>query len=95
MSELVATSILQPAPDIVWREVAGEMVLLDPEGSVIMGLNGTGGRVWSLLDGRMSLQEIAKTLANEFEINAEVALEDALAFSKVLLARGLTRLAGE
>ena len=64
-------SVLVPAPDMVWREVGGEMVLLDPNQNKIMGLNGTGGEVWNALDGTRTLAEVASLLAARFDKDAD------------------------
>ena len=82
-------SVLVPAPDMVWREVGGEMVLLDPNQNKIMGLNGTGGEVWNALDGTRTLAEVASLLAARFDKDADEVIEDVLAFARVLVERGL------
>lgn len=77
--------------DMVWREVAGETVIVDPDGSVIMGLNGTGGRVWERLDGLRTLGDIAAELAETHGVDTDHVLSDVVAFAKVLVQRSLAR----
>ena len=84
--------ILQQLPDIVWREIAGETVLLDPEGSVLMGLNRSGGRMWELLDGKRSIAEVASTLATHYKQPEDAVLGDMMSFAKTLLDKNLARL---
>src|SRR5262245_4432141 len=48
-----------------WRRVGKEMVLLQPRGERMFGLNGTGARVWEFLDGKRSVREIAENMAGE------------------------------
>jgi hypothetical protein len=83
-----STSILRPT-DIAWREVAGEMVVLDLQASVIFGLNGTGGQMWQLLDGRRTLADVAADLAARYQTSADRVLADVMSFAKVLVDRGL------
>jgi hypothetical protein len=59
--------------DVVWRDIAGEMVVLDLDSKVVMGLNDTGGGVWERLDGSTSLESIRQALRESFNVsNKEV-----------------------
>ncbi len=84
-------TVIVARSDMVWREVAGEIVIVDPDGSVIMGLNGTGGRVWERLDGIRTLGDIAAELAKEHGVDADQTLSDVVAFAAVLVERSLAR----
>ena len=92
MSELTASAILTADPAIVWREVAGEVVLLNPKSDRIMGLNGCGGETWKLLDGERSLATIATHIAEGFCADAEQVLADVVEFAAVLVERGLAKI---
>lgn len=85
-------TVLVPG-DLVWREVAGEMVVLDAQGKTVFGLNRVGGAVWKRLDGVRALGDIAGEIAGEFRVDAERALGDVLAFAEVLVTRKLVRCA--
>jgi hypothetical protein len=86
--ELGADSVIARR-DVVWRDVAGELVIVDAAGKRVMGLNGTGGRLWRRLDGRRSLGELARELAAEHGADAAAVLRDVLAFARSLMDRGL------
>ena len=43
-------------------------------------LNDAGARIFELLDGRHSVQEIATTISEEFEVGLEQARQDVLEF---------------
>ena len=65
-------SVYIPSEDIVSRDVVGKRVIV-PIGSGICGmedeiytLNDTGRAIWDRLDGKKSLQEIAESLAAEY-----------------------------
>jgi hypothetical protein len=75
--------------DVVWREVSGELVIVDPEGKKILGLNGTGGNVWNMLDGARTLGDIAAELSETHAVESEQVLRDVLAFARVLVERSL------
>lgn len=83
--------VLEQLPDIVWREIAGETVLLDPEGSVLMGLNRSGGRMWELLDGKRSIAELASSLATHYKQPEDAILGDLMSFAQTLLDKNLAR----
>lgn len=83
-----AESILRHG-NVVSREVAGEVVILDLAGSVILGLNGTGGSVWRMLDGQRDLGSIAASLASDFGRAQDEVLDDVMAFAQVLVERKL------
>ncbi|HET6613042.1 MAG TPA: PqqD family protein [Kofleriaceae bacterium] len=83
-----AGAVLRPR-EVIWREVSGEMVILDQDGGRIFGLNASGGHMWRLLDGRRSLTDIAAELASHFAIPHERAERDVVALAGQLVDRGL------
>jgi Coenzyme PQQ synthesis protein D (PqqD) len=74
-------------PRIAWQAVAGEVVLVDLEGSRSLGLNPTGSFVWSRLESR-SEAELASDLAGAFSVSRDQAATDVTAFLSFLRARG-------
>lgn len=72
-------------PEVQWSRLGDELVLLDPCGRTLRGLNGTGARVWELIDATRTAQSIAEVVAGEFRSPLERVLTDVLTF--------LTRLA--
>ena len=91
LGQLDSNSVLEQLPEIVWRSVAGETVLLDLEGSVLMGLNGSAGRMWEHIDGKRSLGELAILLADLYEQDEGQVLQDLLRFAETLLDSNLAR----
>ncbi len=49
-------------------------------------LNDAGTRIFELLDGRHSVQEIATTISEEFEVGLDQARQDVLEFLRELQA---------
>ena len=76
-------------PQTAWRVIEGEAVILSMDTKVFRGLNAVGSRVWELIDGRRSVDEIAQMIANEFAVASDVAAYDVRAFVEQLLAKGL------
>ncbi len=92
MNEAIdAAAVLELLPEIVWREVAGEAVILDQEDNILMGLNGSGGRMWELLDGKRSLADIAGDLVAHYKQPEAAVLADVLRFAQTLLEKNLAR----
>jgi hypothetical protein len=85
--------IVAKSPKTAWQIIEGEAVLLSMDTKVLRGLNPVGSRIWELIDGQRSLEEIAGVIVQEFDVAPGVAVQDVRAFVQDLLDRGLvTRL---
>jgi len=51
-------------------------------------LNEVGARIWSMVDGRRSVREIAMAICEEYQVSATQAEADTLAFLEDLASRG-------
>ena len=67
-------------------------MILDLEGRKVMGLNPVGSFVWSLLDGKRTIADLARAVAEHFEIPAERSLADVTSFVSVLAGRQLVEI---
>lgn len=63
-------------PDIIWKNVRGETVLLNPESGKYYGLNKVGCAFWEKVDGKKSVSEIADLLLDEFSVEKDRLLKD-------------------
>jgi hypothetical protein len=81
--------ILAKNPATAWRLIEGEAVILSLDTKMLRGLNPVGSRVWELIDGRRSVDEIVEQIVREFGVARERAAEDVGAFVRDLLGRGL------
>ncbi|MFZ5471911.1 MAG: PqqD family protein [Myxococcota bacterium] len=85
------------SPDFVPRRVEGteasrlgaDFVLLDSAGKMLRGLNATGAKVWELIDGCRSAEEIAAHLASDAGAPLERVRPDVLSFLGQLFDRRL------
>lgn len=84
----------RPSHDAAWAAIDGETVVLDVRGNMLRGLNATGGRVWALIDGRRTVEEIARDLARETGEPEPRVLADVAAFVGKLRALGLVDVEG-
>jgi hypothetical protein len=58
----------RPIPDVVYRELDGEIVLVHLGTNRIYALNETGARFWALLAAGNDRAEIERTLLDEFKV---------------------------
>jgi hypothetical protein len=80
--------------DVVQREVAGEVFLVPIRGHLadlqeLFVLNETGRWVWEHLEGACALDDLAKGLVAEFEVDETTARQDLEVFAENLVEAGL------
>jgi len=54
-------------PDVIWRKMGDESVLLNVKSEDYFTLNEVGTRIWELIDGQTPPTGIARAIAEEFE----------------------------
>ena len=75
--------IYQKSPDIVARNIVGEVILVPVTRTVgdvesIYTLNEVGARIWELIDGKRSVADILDLIVGEYDVSEEDAEEDLL-----------------
>jgi hypothetical protein len=78
-----------PAPHVSWREVGGEVILLDGESGTYLNLNPVGAELWGLVSQGAAPEALAERLRGRYELDEERARADVAAFLGDLRARGL------
>lgn len=76
-------------PDIAWREIDGEAVLVISDSSDIKVLNRIGTQIWKQCDGHNEAAFIAQEIALQYDVQIEEALIDVLEFLAELSSKGL------
>ncbi len=61
---------------VLWRELDGEAILLDPQEGCSYNLNRVGTFIWKLLDGAHDIEGITAALCEAYEVNYPEALHD-------------------
>jgi Coenzyme PQQ synthesis protein D (PqqD) len=79
----------RPIPDVVYRELEGEMVLVHLGTNRIYSLNETGARFWELLGGGGDRAEIERQLLDEFAIDPDELRQEIDAMLVSLANEGL------
>ena len=75
------SEIYSKNPDIVFRKIADECILVPIRKSVadlesIYALNQTASRAWELIDGKRNVEEIRQAIVEEFDVSPLEAAED-------------------
>ncbi len=78
-------SVVSPSPGIIPRKTGDEYVLVPVSNNIadmdsVYTLNETGAFIWERLDGKSNLSEIISCIQSEFNVDAETAKNDLLAF---------------
>lgn len=76
-------------PDIVWKKMGDEVVLLNPETGKYFGLNRVGSSFWSLVDGEVTVDQIIDRMLGEYNVERARIAADILELIGSLEARGL------
>jgi hypothetical protein len=79
------------SPDVVFRELDGEAVLLDLSTGTYFGLNAVGTRVWQMIEAGRQTPDIVSALATEYEAAPSTIAADVTRLLGELEARGLIR----
>ena len=78
--------------EVIWRDIAGEVVIVGEDDNTIRMLNKTASLVWSLADGSRQLQEIVDAICDKFQVAPYQARADAEEFCLELVDAGLLSL---
>ena len=86
--------VFRQRPDMVTREIAGEVLLVPVRGKLaqlqrIFVLNPVGAYIWGQLDGERDLARIRQGLIDSFEVGAEEAETDLFEYLGALEDAGL------
>jgi len=89
MTILSSATILRRSPDVRYRILDGEAVVVHQASGEVLGLNEVGARLLDSLDGRRTLGELMAAIQPEYAVEAEVFARDSLAFLAELVAKGV------
>ncbi len=81
-------TLLQSYPkrseNVAWRTIVDKALLVNPKDSFIYPLNTVATRIWELMDGKTSSEDIIKRLSEEFEYEESAIQKDTLEFLEEL-----------
>ena len=80
---------VRPARDVIFRELGGEMVLLNLRNGVYYGLNETGMQMWTLLAELKDPRRVVEALEQEYAASRAQLEQDLHALLATLREKGL------
>lgn len=90
---MVNNSLLNLVPQrndaiLAYRIFEGQAVVVDLAQGTLNTLNTTATRIWHLMEGDVSIGEIAKNITQEFEVSLSEAVDDILDIFRTMAAMG-------
>ena len=82
-------------PKLAWREIDGEAVIISPEDSHVHELNETASLIWKNADGKHSADEIARVVAESYDVGLAAAKADVEELIEALSTKGLLARTGK
>ncbi len=81
MNILAGRSVYRRSPDVVCREVGLESILVPIRHNVgnldfVYTLSPVAARIWSMLDGTLTVEAIVDELCSEYDVERETATSD-------------------
>jgi coenzyme PQQ synthesis protein D (PqqD) len=70
--------------DVVFRDLEGELVLLNLATGVYFGLDPLGTRIWALIDDGCTTDEIVSAITAEYDVDVEACRTDLTRFLAAL-----------
>ncbi len=75
-----------PHAQVAARVVENQAVIVLADAGQVNVLNGVGTRIWELIDGTRTVQQIRDVIEREYAVSAEDVSRDVLAFFEELIA---------
>jgi hypothetical protein len=83
------TTLVTVPERVLFRDLAGEAVLLEIESGRYFGLNEIGTRIWHLLRPGRPLEAVYSSLLDEYEVPPDRLRKDLCEFIDMLAGKGL------
>jgi hypothetical protein len=80
--------------NVVWRDLDGEIVILNLTSGVYFSVDGVGTRIWILMSEQVAPEEIVRRLMAEFEVEEAQLRSDMESLVKDLAGQGLIEVSG-
>jgi hypothetical protein len=78
-------------PDVVFKDIRGEGVILNMSTGIYFGLDETSTRIWQLIAAHQSLRRVFEHMLEEFDVEPKRLEQDLLGFVGELINRGLAQ----
>ena len=88
----ILTASVSIPDDVIFRDLDGEIIILNLASGVYFGLNAVGSRAWSALAESGSVPHAIEVLKSEFDVEDDVLHRDVIALITTLSDQGLIRI---
>ena len=78
--------------DSIWKEIEGEMVLLNPKTGEYFGLNEVGASFCRYIDGNRTVDDIIVLMSDEYDVDMATLTGDINSLVQDMTAKGLLKL---
>lgn len=85
--------IYRISPQVHYRSVDGEVILLDGRGDTYLGLNKTGSVIWETIAQGGSVKDAAQALVKRFDVAPDRSVADVQTLVDQLVENGLIQIA--
>jgi hypothetical protein len=92
MTRILDLSSLLHRTELPSCEVDGEIVLLDMDGGVYLGMNTVAARIWQILEAPCKAQKICDILAAEYSVDDHNHEDEVLKFLNELVDRNIIQI---
>jgi len=89
MSSINRSATVARNPEVLYREVEGETVLLDASSGTYYTLNETGTAIWNMIENPTPLAVVQAKLIETFDVSHEDAWDGVLKLVAALAEQGL------
>ena len=76
-------------PEIIWREMDGNVVVVSPKDGQVRVFNEVGTSIWHDLIAGQTVAQIKQNLIELYDVSEQQAAQDLDSFLKELLDRGI------
>jgi len=89
MANLSLQTSFRASDDIVFRDLGGDIVILNLVSGQHLGLSPVASRIWQLMEQRLRLADILERLIQEYDAAPEELERDLMSLASDLMERGL------
>jgi len=76
---------------LIWREVDGQVIVLDMGSSSYLAINDSGAELWKAIAAGATRLELVEHLCRTYELDEQTAMRDVDAFVSTMQAHELLR----
>jgi len=89
MGDLTLQTPLRVSSDVVFRDLDGEVVILNLASGKYFGLDPVGTRIWQLIEEHRRLEDVLRHLVGEYDAPPDALERDLMTLASELVQLGL------